>query len=71
MRLIKEQRPGDGVLSEEGSDNAGSSGIRWVIDPLDGTVNYLFSYQLGGRGFVFDRPRRGGIAVGEARSIVD
>jgi myo-inositol-1(or 4)-monophosphatase len=35
-------RPGDGVLGEEGSDRAGSSGLRWIVDPLDGTVNYLY-----------------------------
>lgn len=35
-------RPADGVLGEEGSDRAGGSGLRWVVDPLDGTVNYLY-----------------------------
>jgi myo-inositol-1(or 4)-monophosphatase len=33
--------PGDGILAEEGSAAAGTSGWRWVIDPLDGTRNYL------------------------------
>jgi myo-inositol-1(or 4)-monophosphatase len=33
--------PDDGVLGEEGSSAAGTSGWRWVIDPLDGTRNYL------------------------------
>jgi myo-inositol-1(or 4)-monophosphatase len=33
--------PGDGILAEEGSDAPGTSGWRWVIDPLDGTRNYL------------------------------
>ncbi len=33
--------PGDGILAEEGSDALGTSGWRWVIDPLDGTRNYL------------------------------
>jgi myo-inositol-1(or 4)-monophosphatase len=45
-RLIRERiaaaRPGDGVLGEEGGDSEGSSGVRWVVDPLDGTVNFLF-----------------------------
>jgi len=45
-RLIRERlagvRPDDGMLGEEGSDVAGSSGLRWVVDPLDGTVNFLF-----------------------------
>jgi myo-inositol-1(or 4)-monophosphatase len=45
-RLIRERleaaRPDDGVLGEEGGDHAGSSGVRWVVDPLDGTINFLF-----------------------------
>ena len=35
-------RPGDGIVGEEGSESAGTSGVRWVIDPLDGTTNYLY-----------------------------
>jgi myo-inositol-1(or 4)-monophosphatase len=35
-------RPDDGILAEEGSARTGSSGVRWVIDPLDGTTNYLY-----------------------------
>jgi myo-inositol-1(or 4)-monophosphatase len=35
-------RPGDGILGEEEGDAAGTSGVRWVVDPLDGTVNFLF-----------------------------
>ncbi len=35
-------RPNDGLLGEEGASRAGTSGVRWVIDPLDGTVNYLY-----------------------------
>jgi myo-inositol-1(or 4)-monophosphatase len=35
-------RPGDAILGEEGGSAAGSSGVRWVVDPLDGTVNFLF-----------------------------
>jgi myo-inositol-1(or 4)-monophosphatase len=34
-------RPDDGLLGEEGSDKEGSSGLRWVVDPLDGTTNFL------------------------------
>jgi myo-inositol-1(or 4)-monophosphatase len=40
--LLRERRPDDGILGEEGDDLAGSSGRRWVVDPLDGTVNFLF-----------------------------
>ncbi|MDQ6928877.1 MAG: inositol monophosphatase, partial [Actinomycetota bacterium] len=35
-------RPDDGVLGEEGASRDGTSGVRWVIDPLDGTTNYLY-----------------------------
>jgi myo-inositol-1(or 4)-monophosphatase len=45
-RLIRERlstaRPGDGVLGEEGGSAEGSTGLRWVVDPLDGTINFLF-----------------------------
>ena len=36
--------PDDGILGEEGTDRAGTSGWRWVIDPLDGTTNYLYGH---------------------------
>ncbi|MFF2652731.1 inositol monophosphatase family protein [Streptomyces sp. NPDC058045] len=39
---LAEQRPEDGFLGEEGASREGTSGVRWVIDPLDGTVNYLY-----------------------------
>lgn len=35
-------RPGDGLLGEEGATRPSESGLTWVIDPLDGTVNYLY-----------------------------
>ena len=35
-------RPDDGFLGEEGASRAGTSGVRWVVDPIDGTVNYLY-----------------------------
>lgn len=34
-------RPNDSILGEEGANQTGTSGLRWVIDPIDGTVNYL------------------------------
>jgi myo-inositol-1(or 4)-monophosphatase len=37
-------RPDDGILAEEGSARPGTSGVRWVIDPLDGTTNYLYGH---------------------------
>ena len=35
-------RPDDGVLGEEGHARPGTSGVRWVVDPIDGTTNYLY-----------------------------
>ena len=37
-------RPDDGMLGEEGASHVGSSGVRWVLDPIDGTVNYLYGH---------------------------
>lgn len=42
LQLISRQRPDDGILSEEGGDERSRSGLEWVVDPLDGTVNYLY-----------------------------
>jgi len=39
-------RPEDAVLGEEAGQRPGTSGLRWVIDPLDGTVNYLYGLPL-------------------------
>src|SRR5206468_11361829 len=39
--VLASRRPADGILGEEGDDVAGTTGLRWVVDPLDGTVNYL------------------------------
>lgn len=39
---LRAQRPDDGILAEEGSAATGDTGVRWVIDPLDGTTNYLY-----------------------------
>ena len=44
-RLISEARPGDSILTEESGesgDGTSESGFRWIVDPLDGTINFLF-----------------------------
>lgn len=41
---LSEARPDDGIVAEEGSSNVGTSGVVWVIDPLDGTTNYAHGY---------------------------
>jgi len=49
--LIAEKRPADRILGEEGGETRSSGGpggsavpsdVRWIVDPLDGTVNYLY-----------------------------
>lgn len=47
--ILAQERPDDAILGEEGghTDGAGSgSGLRWIIDPLDGTVNYLYGLPM-------------------------
>jgi myo-inositol-1(or 4)-monophosphatase len=39
---IRSERPDDAILGEETGEVRGSSGLRWVVDPLDGTTNFLF-----------------------------
>jgi myo-inositol-1(or 4)-monophosphatase len=41
-KMILEARPDDSFLGEEGGADEGLSPVRWVIDPIDGTVNYLY-----------------------------
>ena len=40
--VIEAARPDDGLTGEEGLSRPGRTGVHWVIDPLDGTVNYLY-----------------------------
>jgi myo-inositol-1(or 4)-monophosphatase len=42
VERLLEARPDDGILGEEGTDRTGTSGVRWIVDPLDGTTNYLY-----------------------------
>jgi myo-inositol-1(or 4)-monophosphatase len=42
MESLLAARPDDGIIGEEGSSVESKSGITWVIDPLDGTVNYFY-----------------------------
>ena len=39
---LSEERPEDGFLGEEGRSRTSSSGVTWVVDPIDGTVNFLY-----------------------------
>jgi myo-inositol-1(or 4)-monophosphatase len=41
-RRILAARPGDAILGEEGGQTGTGAAVRWIVDPLDGTVNYLY-----------------------------
>lgn len=41
-QLIHEARPHDGILGEEDATHDGTSGLNWIVDPIDGTVNFLY-----------------------------
>jgi myo-inositol-1(or 4)-monophosphatase len=41
---LRAARPDDAVLGEETGDTLGSSGVTWVVDPIDGSVNYLYGW---------------------------
>jgi myo-inositol-1(or 4)-monophosphatase len=74
--VIAAHRPDDAILGEEGGETQEGAGLRWIVDPLDGTVNFLFGVPQwcvsvavhdddGGLvGVVFD-PLRGELFAGE------
>jgi myo-inositol-1(or 4)-monophosphatase len=74
--IIESARPQDAILGEEGGETQEGAGLRWIVDPLDGTVNFLFGVPQwcvsvavhdddGGLvGVVFD-PLRDEIFIGE------
>jgi len=41
--LLASRRPDDGCVGEEGAPVQGTSGLNWVVDPLDGTINFLYA----------------------------
>lgn len=42
VKLISEAFPNDGIVGEEGALTKGTSGRRWLVDPLDGTTNFVY-----------------------------
>jgi myo-inositol-1(or 4)-monophosphatase len=44
IEILLDARPDDAILGEEAGRRAGSSGVEWVIDPLDGTTNFVYGY---------------------------
>jgi myo-inositol-1(or 4)-monophosphatase len=78
--IIAARRPGDAILGEEGGETQAGEGMRWIVDPLDGTVNFLFGipqwcvsvavhdHDGGLAGVVFD-PLRDELFAGERRGV--
>jgi myo-inositol-1(or 4)-monophosphatase len=44
VRRLLDARPNDGIVGEEGAAHDSSSGVRWYIDPIDGTTNYTYGH---------------------------
>ncbi len=53
-------RPADAIVGEEGTDRAGSSGVSWFVDPIDGTTNFVYDLP----------PWSTSIAVGDADGMI-
>ena len=77
--VLRERVPDDGIVGEEGDDVPSKTGRWWVVDPLDGTINYLFGHPQwcvsvaceGEAGVIYD-PLRGELfagAVGRATTL--
>jgi myo-inositol-1(or 4)-monophosphatase len=65
VHVIACARPDDSIISEEGASRAGSSGVTWVIDPLDGTANLVHSHphHAVAVGVLVDGRRRLGVVL--------
>ena len=44
LEMLAERRPSDAVLTEESGSADGESGICWVVDPIDGTTNFVYDH---------------------------
>jgi myo-inositol-1(or 4)-monophosphatase len=66
--LLRRERPGDGLIAEEGSRLEADSGRRWIVDPLDGTVNFLYELPAWAVSVALEDER--GLAAGVVHSPV-
>jgi myo-inositol-1(or 4)-monophosphatase len=66
--LLEAERPRDGLLAEEGSSSDAESGRRWIVDPLDGTINFLYGFPAWAVSIALEDS--GGLAVGVVHSPV-
>lgn len=62
VESILADRPDDGIVGEEGTARGGTSGVQWIVDPIDGTTNYL--YGLPGFAVSIAAARAGEVVAG-------
>jgi myo-inositol-1(or 4)-monophosphatase len=66
--LLEAERPDDGLVAEEGSHSEAASGRRWVVDPLDGTINFLYGFPAWAVSVALEDPD--GLAIGVVHSPI-
>ncbi len=69
---LSAERPDDAVVGEEGTDATGASGIRWLIDPIDGTTNYQYDlpgYAVSIAALAQDRPIAAAVYIPTSREL--
>lgn len=62
-RELAAARPGDGLLAEEGASADAGAGRRWLVDPLDGTVNFLYGHAAWAVSIALEDPEGLAVAV--------
>ena len=67
--LLLAERPDDGLIGEEGSSEAPASGRTWIVDPLDGTVNFLYGLRTWAVSIALEDAE--GLSVGVVFNPVD
>jgi myo-inositol-1(or 4)-monophosphatase len=68
-RIIAEERPEDGIIGEEGALSSATNGRTWIVDPLDGTVNFLYGMRAWAVSIALED--RDGLSVGVVFNPVD
>jgi len=69
QELLAAERPDDGVVGEEGARTQGAGGRTWIVDPLDGTVNFLYGFRTWAVSIALEDEE--GLAVGVVFNPVD
>ena len=62
-QILSAERPEDGLLAEEGSHSQAGSGRRWVVDPLDGTTNFLYGIPAWAVSIALEDPDGGALGL--------